>query len=72
MPFWNINPAAVRAGKLPMAFVFTNNNNERILFDLPIKQASAAGGDEGMAMDHSKMGHGAMGAEEPAADAAKK
>ena len=69
---WNINPAAVRAGKLPMAFVFTNNNNERILFDLPIKQASAAGGDEGMAMDHGKMGHGAMGAEEPVADAAKK
>jgi hypothetical protein len=27
---WNINGAAVRAGKLPMAFVFTNNN-ERIL-----------------------------------------
>lgn len=74
---WNINPAAVRAGKLPMAFVFTNNNNERILFDLPIKQASAAGGDEGMAMDHGSMDHdmkdgGAMGAEEPAADAAKK
>ena len=36
---WNINGAAVRAGKLPMAFVFTNNNNERILFDLPIKAA---------------------------------
>ena len=74
---WNINPAAVRAGKLPMAFVFTNNNNERILFDLPIKQASAAGGDEGMAMDHGSMDHdmkdgGAIGAEEPAADAAKK
>ena len=41
---WNINPAAVRAGKLPMAFLFTNNNNERILFDLPIKQASAPAG----------------------------
>lgn len=38
---WNINPAAVRAGKLPMTFIFTNNNNERILFDLPIKGASA-------------------------------
>ena len=37
-----------------------------------MEQASAAGGDEGMAMDHSKMGHGTMGAEEPAADAAKK
>lgn len=41
---WNINPAAVRAGKLPMQFIFTNNNNERILFDLPIKQASAPAG----------------------------
>ena len=40
---WNINGAAVRAGKLPMAFVFTNNNNERILFDLPIKPAPDAG-----------------------------
>lgn len=36
---WNINPAAVRAGKLPMVFIFTNN--DRILFDLPIKQAPA-------------------------------
>ena len=39
---WNINPAAVRTGKLTMAFVFTNNNNERILFDLPIKEADGA------------------------------
>lgn len=41
---WHINPAAVRMGKLTMAFVFTNNNNERILFDLPIRQAPAADG----------------------------
>src|SRR3546814_3540980 len=37
---WGINGAAVRAGKLPMAFVFTNNNNERILFDMVIKPRS--------------------------------
>ena len=56
---WGINPAAVRAGKLPMAFVFTNNNNERILFDMVIKPAAggAAGGEA--AMDHSAMGHDA-------------
>ena len=36
---WGINGAAVRAGKLPMAFVFTNNNNDRILFDMVIKPA---------------------------------
>ena len=68
---WNINPAAVRAGKLPMAFVFTNNNNERILFDLPIKPSAAAGADGGMAMDHGSMDHGATGTDK-AADAAKK
>lgn len=59
---WHINGAAVRAGKLPMAFVFTNNNNERILFDLPIKPAEGAA-DTGMdhsAMDHGAMDHGAM------------
>lgn len=39
---WNINPAAVRVGKMTMAFVFTNNNNERILFDMPIKAAPAS------------------------------
>lgn len=50
---WGVNPAAVRAGKLPMAFVFTNNNNERILFDLVIKQASTATTEDGAAMDHS-------------------
>jgi copper(I)-binding protein len=44
---WNINPTAVRMGKLTMAFVFTDNNNERILFDLPIKEAEGAS-----AMDH--------------------
>ncbi|WP_374526134.1 copper chaperone PCu(A)C [Sphingopyxis sp.] len=70
---WNINPAAVRAGKLPMAFVFTNNNNERILFDLVIKPAPVAPAGEAT-MDHSKMDHGAMdmGGGSPAADAAKK
>ncbi|MBL8648772.1 MAG: copper chaperone PCu(A)C [Sphingopyxis sp.] len=62
---WHINPAAVRAGKLPMAFVFTNNNNERILFDMPIKEAAAASGGEA-AMDHSAMDRAAP------ADAAKK
>lgn len=70
---WHINGAAVRAGKLPMAFVFTNNNNERILFDLPIKgaptEAAAPAGGE----DHGAMDHGAMGGEAaPTADAAKK
>ena len=52
---WGINGAAVRAGKLPMAFVFSNNNNERILFDLTIKQAPGA---EGAAMDHGAMDMG--------------
>ncbi len=70
---WNINPAAVRVGKLPMAFVFTNNNNERILFDMPIKQATAAGTEDGAAMDHGSMDHGTeKGAEKAASDAAKK
>ena len=55
---WNINPAAVRAGKLPMAFVFTNNNNERILFDLPIKQPAEGGAEGEAAMDHGAMDHG--------------
>ncbi len=60
---WHINGAAVRAGKLPMAFVFTNNNNDRILFDMPIKPAPDAG-----AADHDGMDHDA----DKAADAAKK
>lgn len=67
---WGINGAAVRAGKLPMAFVFTNNNNERILFDMPIKQAEGAVADGGM--DHGAMDHGAAPAEKAAPDAAKK
>lgn len=69
---WGINGAAVRAGKLPMAFVFTNNNNERILFDMPIKQASSAMGGDGM--DHGAMDHGAASAsaDKAAPDAAKK
>ena len=64
---WGINGAAVRAGKLPVAFVFTNNNNERILFDMVIKPAEGAAGGEA-AMDHSAMGHGGG---EAAPDAAK-
>ncbi|WP_447764991.1 copper chaperone PCu(A)C [Sphingopyxis panaciterrae] len=72
---WGINGAAVRAGKLPMQFVFTNNNNERILFDLTIKQASSSmGGDGGM--DHGAMDHGpapaGASAEKAVPDAAKK
>jgi periplasmic copper chaperone A len=38
---WNINGAAVRAGKLPMIFVFSNN--ERIQFDMKIKEAGKDG-----------------------------
>lgn len=70
---WGINGAAVRAGKLPMAFVFTNNNNERILFDMVIKPAEGA-----EPVDHGAMDHGSMaaatekGAEKAAPDAAKK
>lgn len=42
---WNINGAAVRAGRLPMVFIFSNN--DRIMFDLPIKTpAPAAAGDD--------------------------
>ena len=55
---WNINGAAVRAGKLPMIFVFSNNNNERILFDLPIRQAPGADSSEGAAMNHGAMDQG--------------
>ena len=70
---WGINGAAVRAGKLPMAFVFTNYNNERILFDMVIKPAEGAAGADG-GMDHGAMGDGAMhkGADKAAPDAAKK
>ncbi len=64
---WHINGAAVRAGKLPMAFVFTNNNNERILFDMPIKSAAGAAAEG--SMDHDAMGHGNEAA---APDPAKK
>ena len=67
---WGINGAAVRAGKLPMAFVFTNNNNERILFDMVIKQPEATAT---IRMDHGAMDHGSteQGAE-TAPDATKK
>ena len=67
---WHINGAAVRAGKLPMAFVFTNNNNERILFDMVIKPAEGAAD----AADHGAMDHGSIekGAETAVPDAAKK
>lgn len=43
---WNINGAAVRAGRLPMVFIFSNN--DRILVDLTIKtpEAAAKAGDE--------------------------
>ncbi|WP_447757424.1 copper chaperone PCu(A)C [Sphingopyxis fribergensis] len=66
---WGINGAAVRAGKLPMAFVFTNNNNERILFDMVIKPAEGTAA----AADHGAMDHGAMekGAEKAAPDTKK-
>jgi periplasmic copper chaperone A len=37
---WNINGAAVRAGRLPMVFIFSNN--DRIIFDLTIKTPEAA------------------------------
>lgn len=57
----------MRAGKLPMAFVFTNNNNERILFDLVIKPAEGAAAEG--EMDHGAMNHAA---EKAAPDAAKK
>ncbi|SKB71216.1 copper chaperone PCu(A)C [Sphingopyxis flava] len=71
---WNINGAAVRAGKLPMIFVFSNNNNERILFDLTIRQAPQRGDSSGAAMDHGAMDMGGAGkaAGEGTADAAKK
>jgi periplasmic copper chaperone A len=43
---WNINGAAVRAGRLPMVFIFSNN--DRIMFDLKIKtpEEAAKAGDE--------------------------
>lgn len=40
---WGVNPAAVKLGKLPMVFIFTNN--DRIIFDLPIKPAGTAAAD---------------------------
>lgn len=53
---WNINPSAVRAGKLPMQFLFTNNNNERILFDMVIKPAPGGASAETSAMPGHEMG----------------
>lgn len=47
---WNINPSAVRAGRLPMQFLFTNNNNKRILFDMVIKPAPGGPSAETAAM----------------------
>lgn len=38
---WGINPAAVKAGRLPMVFVFTNN--DRIVYDMRIIAPEAAG-----------------------------
>nr|HMN55286.1 copper chaperone PCu(A)C [Sphingopyxis sp.] len=66
---WHINGAAVRAGKLPMAFVFTDNDNERILFDLPIKPAPNASADGMAGMDHGSMD---MSGGKTGTDAAKK
>lgn len=57
---WGINGAAVRAGKLPMQFLFTNNNNDRILFDMVIKPAAGAEAGEGdvpMPPSHEGMKH---------------
>ncbi|WP_260581814.1 copper chaperone PCu(A)C [Sphingopyxis sp. PET50] len=68
---WHINPAAVRAGKLQLAFVFTNNNNERILFDMPIKEAAAAGVDGSAAAAPAAMDHGAEPKKTAAAAPAK-
>src|SRR3546814_12848847 len=39
---WNINPAAVRVGKLPMSLVFRNTKNERNLLDLKNSQTAGA------------------------------
>ena len=72
---WHINGAAVRAGKLPMQFVFTNYNNDRILFDLPIKPApgaSADGSGDAPAGAMAGMAHGSMDHGAPSTDAAKK
>ncbi len=41
---WNINPAAIEAGRLPMVFIFTNQ--DRILFDLKIRKPTAAPASE--------------------------
>lgn len=42
---WAINGAAVRAGKLPMVFIFSNN--DRIVFNMTIKTPETAGKDGG-------------------------
>ena len=54
---WNINPSAVRAGKLPMQFLFTNNNNERILFDMVIKAAPEGANADKAAPAHMDGAH---------------
>lgn len=55
---YNINPAAVRDGKLPMQFLFTNNNNERILFDMTIRPAPTGDGVTMPPMaDHDEIAH---------------
>lgn len=57
---WGINPTAVKAGTMPLTFVFSNN--DRIAADVKINPAGGTAddmamdhaGDEG-GMDHSKM-----------------
>lgn len=41
---WHINPAAIKAGYLPMVFIFTNNDH--IIFDVPIEKPVAAAGTD--------------------------
>lgn len=48
---WGINPAAVKAGKLPMVFIFTNN--DRIIVDMKIEQAVPAGTEAAKADEHA-------------------
>lgn len=53
---WNINPAAIKAGRLPMVFIFTNNDH--ILFDMVIDAPAAApSADKAAAPGKTEMQH---------------
>lgn len=53
---WGINPGAIKAGTMPMTFVFSNN--DRIEAQVKINPAGGAVAEHEGEMDHSKMDMG--------------